>query len=191
MSDQKSRMLRGELYLSSDSELVAERLHCQELLDQFNGSAAGEGQHRRDLLAALLGSIGTDSEILPPFRCDYGYQVHIGAGSFVNYGAIMLDIARSTIGDQVQIATNVQLLTATHPLDAGLRRAGWESGEPITIEDGAWLGGGAIVCPGVHIGENAVIGAGSVVTKDIPGNVLAFGNPCRVIRSLNDFSEEE
>lgn len=191
MTDQKARMLRGDLYQASDPELVAERLHCQELLERFNGLPARASDERREVLASLLGGFGPGSEILPPFRCDYGYLIRIGKESFVNYGGIMLDVAPITIGDQVQIATSVQLLTATHPLDAVSRRAGWESGEAITIEDGAWLGSGVIVCPGVRIGENAVIGAGSVVTKDIAANVLAVGNPCRVIRELNDSDSGE
>ncbi len=189
MTDQKARMLRGELYQASDPELVAERLHCQDLLDQFNRLSLREDERRGAILTSLLGKLGTGSEVMSPFRCDYGYQIEIGQESFVNYGAIMLDVAQISIGDQVQIANSVQLLTATHPLDAASRRAGWEYGEPITIADGAWLGGGVIVCPGVQIGENAVIGAGSVVTKDIPANVVAVGNPCRVIRTLSDSGE--
>jgi maltose O-acetyltransferase len=191
MSDQKSRMLRGELYQASDPELVAERLACQDLLERFNGLSTRAIDEHREILGSLLGGFGPGSEIMSPFLCDYGYQIRMGVRSFVNYGAIMLDVASITIGDEVQIATSVQLLTATHPLEAATRRAGWESGEPITIDDGAWLGSGVIVCPGVHIGKNAVVGAGSVVTKDIPPNVLAVGNPCRVIRELNDSDSGE
>jgi maltose O-acetyltransferase len=123
-------------------------------------------------------------EIKPPFQCDYGYPISVGARTFINYGAVILDVAQVTIGADVQIATGVQLLTPTHPLDAGTRRDGWESAEPISVEDGVWLGGGAIVCPGVTIGEDTVVGAGSVVTTDLPPRVLAVGNPCRPIRDL-------
>jgi maltose O-acetyltransferase len=139
---------------------------------------------RRALLTELLGALGTGSEILAPFRCDYGYQVSIGDRTFVNYGAVFLDVARITIGNDVQLGPNVQLLTATHPIDPEARRAGWESGEPITIGDNAWLGGGVIVCPGVRIGEDSVIGAGAVVTRDIPASVVAVGNPARVVRRI-------
>ena len=121
--------------------------------------------------------------MVPPW-CDYGYTITIGARSFVNFGTVILDGAAVAIGDDVQIGPSVQLLTATHPLEAAPRRERWESAQPITIGDGAWLGGGVIVCPGVSIGEEAVIGAGSVVTKGIPARVLAVGNPCRVVRDL-------
>jgi maltose O-acetyltransferase len=190
MSDHKERMLRGELYIATDPELAADHERCRLLVERFNNSSVTEGEERQAILAELLGSIGEGTEIRPPLQCDYGYQIHIGARSFVNYGAIMLDVAEIRIGDEVQIATNVQLLTATHPLDAGLRRQAWEYGNPITIDDGVWIGGGAIICPGVHIGENTVVGAGSVVTRELPANVLAVGNPCRVIRNLSESRED-
>jgi maltose O-acetyltransferase len=186
MSEQKDRMLRGELYIADDPELARDHAQCRLILERFNASSVTQPDERLEWLRQLLGSIGNGTEIKPPFQCDYGYQIHIGARTFVNYGAVMLDVAEIRIGDEVQIATNVQLLTATHPLDATVRRQGGEYGKPITIEDGAWLGGGAIICPGVTVGENAVVGAGSVVTRDIPANVLAVGNPCRVIRELTD-----
>jgi maltose O-acetyltransferase len=178
------RMLEGELYLASDPELVAAHERARLLVERFNATSVTEGEERRALLRELLGGLGDDTEIRPPFHCDYGFPISVGARSFVNYGAIVLDCAPVTIGDEVQIATNVQLLTATHPLDAAARRAAWESAQPITIEDGVWLGGGVIVCPGVTIGENTVVGAGSVVVKDLPAGVLAVGNPARAIRDL-------
>jgi maltose O-acetyltransferase len=178
------RMLGGELYLASDPELVAAHRRARLLVERFNATSVTEPDTRLVLLGELLGRLGEDTEIWPPFQCDYGFTISIGARSFVNYGAIVLDCAPVTIGDEVQIATGVQLLTATHPLDADTRRQGWESAAPISIEDGAWLGSGAIVCPGVTIGENAVVGAGSVVTGDLPPGVLAVGNPCRVVREL-------
>ena len=138
----------------------------------------------RRLLEELLARFGAGSQIRAPFQCDYGYLTEVGERTFINYGASILDCAKVTIGDEVQIATNVQLLTATHPLDAAARRAAWESAQPITIEDGVWLGGGVIVCPGVTIGENTVVGAGGVVVKDLPPGVLAVGNPARPIRDL-------
>lgn len=184
MSNQKARMLSGELYHADDAELRADHERARLLVQGFNATGVADAGERLRLLKKLLGSIGTDTEIKPPLQCDYGYQIHIGSGSFINYGAIILDVAEVRIGDEVQIATNVQLLTATHPLEAEVRRQGWEFAEPITIHDGAWLGGGAIVCPGVTIGENTVVGAGSVVTEDLPANVLAVGNPCRIVRAL-------
>jgi maltose O-acetyltransferase len=139
---------------------------------------------RRVILTDLLGQFGEDSEIRPPFYCDYGSHIRIGARVFANFGLVALDVAAITIGDDVQLGPNVQLLTPTHPLDADLRRAKWEAAEPIVIESNAWLGGGAIVLPGVTVGENAVVGAGAVVTKDVPANAVAVGNPARVVRSL-------
>jgi maltose O-acetyltransferase len=133
-----------------------------------------------------LGSFGEGSEIRPPLYCDYGYQIHIGARTFINYGAVLLDVATITIGDDVQIGPNVQLLTPTHPLDPDARRAKLEAARPITIGHNVWLGGGVIVLPGVSIGENTVVGAGAVVTKDLPANVVAVGNPARVIRQLQE-----
>jgi maltose O-acetyltransferase len=184
VSTQMERMLEGELYLASDPELVAAHERARLLVERFNATSVTEPDTRLVLLGELLGRLGEDTEIRPPFQCDYGFTISVGARSFVNYGAIVLDCAPVTIGDEVQIATGVQLLAATHPLEADARRQGWESAAPISIEDGAWLGSGAIVCPGVTIGENAVVGAGSVVTGDLPPGVLAVGNPCRVVREL-------
>jgi len=184
MGEQKERMLRGDLYLADDPELVADRLRCQILVERFNTIPADRAHLRRGLLVELLGSIGRKAEILAPLRCDYGFTTAVGDRSFINYGAVILDSAPVRIGNDCQIGPGVQILTATHPLDAATRRARWESALPITIGDGAWLGAGVIVCPGVSIGEETVIGAGSVVTRDIPPRVLAAGNPCKVVRSL-------
>lgn len=175
-------MRSGEPYDSTDPELVLDRRRCQEILRGFN---ARPGQDLAGSpLSDLFASVGGKTFIEPPFICDYGFNISIGSDSFINYGGVVLDVSPVTIGDQVRIATNVQLLTAEHPLDPVERRRGIELSRPITIGDGVWLGGGVIVCPGVSIGENAVIGAGSVVTQDIPAGVLAVGNPCRVVRSL-------
>jgi maltose O-acetyltransferase len=184
MGEQKERMLRGELYRYGDPELRGDHRRARVLVERFNATGVDDEPERRRLLEELLGHIGADAQIKPPFQCDYGYLISVGAGSFVNYGAVFLDCARVTIGANAQIATNVQLLTATHPLDPGPRRDGWESAEPIAIGDNVWLGGGAIVCPGVTIGDDTVIGAGSVVVNDLPAGVVAVGNPCRVVRSL-------
>jgi maltose O-acetyltransferase len=184
VTSQKERMLAGDLYIADDEELTADHVRARLLVERFNASSVTEVELRRALLGELLGHIGEHTEIKPPLQCDYGYQISIGDRSFVNYGAVLLDVATITIGDDVQIATNVQLLTATHPLDAATRIARWESGEPITIESGAWLGGGVVVCPGVTIGADTVVGAGAVVAKDLPPGVLAVGNPCRPVRDL-------
>lgn len=178
-------MLRGELYQDSDPELVAERRRCQSLLDRFNATGSGEDSQRRAVLTELLGSIGAGSWIMPRFQCDYGYLITIGDNSFLNYDAIVMDCAPVTIGNDVSIGPRAQLLTALHPVDDHeLRRRRWETAAPITVGDNAWLGGGVIVCAGVRIGTNTVVGAGSVVTRDLPDGVLAVGNPCRVVRSL-------
>jgi len=184
MGENKERMLRGELYVADDPELLADFHRGRRLVERFNATSVTEPEEGRRLLEELLGRFGADSQIRAPFQCDYGYLTEVGERTFINYGASILDCAKVTIGDEVQIATNVQLLTATHPLDAAKRRADWESAQPITIEDGVWLGGGVIVCPGVTIGENTVVGAGGVVVKDLPPGVLAVGSPARPIRHL-------
>lgn len=138
----------------------------------------------RAALTALLGKLGEGVEVRPPLRVDYGSQITIGAGTFINFGAVLLDVAPITIGADVQIGPNVQLLTPTHPVEAEPRRAKWEAARPITIGDNVWFGGGVIVCPGVTIGENTVVGAGAVVTKDLPADVVAVGNPARVVREI-------
>lgn len=178
-------MMRGDLYKDSDPDLIAERRACQKVLDEFNATAADEDDRRRDLLTGLLGGFGESSWIMPRFQCDYGSLIRIGSNSFLNYDAILLDCASITIGDDVSIGPRVQLLTALHPMDDHrARRQRWESAAPISIGDNVWLGGGVIVCPGVTIGANSVVGAGSVVTRDVPSNTFAAGNPCRKIRDL-------
>lgn len=180
----KERMLAGELYLADDPELVADHVRAQELTEAYNATGIHERARRTEILRELLGSLGEDSAIRPPLRVDYGSQIRVGSGVFVNFGLIALDVVDITIGDDVQIGPNVQLLTPLHPLEAGLRRDKWENAAPITIGDNVWLGGGVIVCPGVSIGADTVVGAGSVVTRDLPAGVLAVGNPARVVREL-------
>lgn len=174
-------MLAGELYRADDPELVADRERCQSLLRAFNGEA--DAATRSSVLRELLGSLGEGASVQAPLTCDYGYNISLGAGSFINYRAIILDVVSVVIGDRAQVGTAVQILTADHPRDPELRRTGAESGAPVTVGDNAWIGSGAIVCPGVTIGADTVIGAGAVVTRDIPPGVVAAGNPCRVIRS--------
>ena len=177
-------MLAGELYLADDPELAADSLRARELQDRFNRTEAAATDERRRILEELLGSFGPDSEIRPPFYCDYGAHLHVGARTFANFGLVALDVAPITIGDDVQIGPNVQLLTPTHPLDPATRRARWESADPIAIGSNVWLGGGAIVLGGATIGDDTVVGAGAVVTADLPAGVVAVGSPARVIRSL-------
>jgi maltose O-acetyltransferase len=187
MSTHRERMLAGELYRDDDPELVEERRACAEMLDRFNATRSSEHADRREILEQLLGAVGEGSWIMPRFQCDYGYLIRLGRNSFLNYDAIVMDCAPVVIGDDVSIGPRAQLLTALHPMDdAESRRQRWETAAPIAIGDNVWLGGGVIVCPGVTIGENSVIGAGSVVTKDVPSHVFAAGNPCRVIRRLDD-----
>lgn len=177
-------MLAGDLYIADDPKLAAESRRAMDLAAQYNASSVSDPTTRRRILEELLGSIGEGTEIRPPFHCDYGYQLQIGARTFANFGLVALDVARIDIGDDVQIGPRVQLLTPTHPLAAEPRREKWEAAAPITIGDNVWLGGGVIVCPGVTIGANTVVGAGSVVTRDLPPNVLAVGTPARVLRPL-------
>jgi maltose O-acetyltransferase len=181
---ERSKMLRGELYLSMDPGLVAARVRARRLFARYNASDPADNTGRAALLRELLGYAGPDASIEPPFYCDYGTQITLGAGVFVNFGAVFLDPAQITIGEQSQLGPYVQLLTADHPRDAAARAAGPESAHPINIGARVWLGGGVIVCPGVSIGEDTTVGAGSVVVRDLPAGVVAAGNPCRVLRSL-------
>jgi maltose O-acetyltransferase len=177
-------MLAGDLYIADDPTLVEERLRAMRLIEAYNRSPSDGFAERRRILGELLGAFGADSEIRPPLYCDYGYHLRVGARTFVNFGLVALDVAAITIGDDVQIGPHVQLLTPTHPGDAEARRAKWEAARPITIGSNVWLGGGVIVLPGVRIGDNTVVGAGAVVTKDLPPDVIALGNPARIIRPV-------
>jgi maltose O-acetyltransferase len=177
-------MLAGEPYLGGDPELARERRRAARLIEAFNATPRDRAGEGRRILAELLGALGERVEIRAPFYCDYGYQISVGARTFANFGLVALDVATIRIGEDVQIGPGVQLLTPTHPVEPDARRAGVEGGRPITIGDNVWLGGGVIVCPGVTIGENSVVGAGAVVVKSLPANVLAVGNPARVIRRL-------
>lgn len=176
----KENMLAGELYLANDPELVAERLRAKEICHRYN---QGPVQLNRHVLAELLG-YETDAHLEAPLRCDYGYNIRLGRNVYANYNLTILDCAPVRIGDNVFIAPNVVLTTAGHPVEVAPRIAGWEFARPITIEDNVWLGAGVLVMPGVRIGAGTTIGAGSVVTRDIPGGVVAVGNPCRVLRQL-------
>ncbi|WAC65529.1 sugar O-acetyltransferase [Agrococcus sp. SL85] len=180
----RERMLAGDLYIADDPESGARHDRAVRLARAYGEAFVDDAAAARPLLEALLGELGEGAVITPPLFVDYGEQIRLGARSFANYGLTALDVAPITIGEDVQIGPNVQLLTPTHPIDPEARRAKLEAAEPITIGDNVWLGGGVIVCPGVTIGENSVIGAGAVVTRDIPANVVAVGNPARVIREI-------
>ncbi len=181
---ERQKMMAGELYLASDPELVKLRDRARQITRAYNSTIETERDMRRTLLNRLLGQMPPKLEIEPPFRCDYGTNIYIGQNFYANFGVIMLDCAEIHIGENVMLAPNVQIYTAYHPLDAQVRISGLEAASPITIGDNVWIGGGSIVLPGVTIGDNTTIGAGSVVNKNIPANVVAAGNPCRVIREL-------
>lgn len=184
MASERERMLAGELYDANDPELVAARLRARTLLGRFEAAAADDEHARSQALRELLGACGARLRIEPPFRCDYGSNISVGDDVYFNVNAVILDCASVSIGDRVLAGPNVQLLAATHPVEAAARRTGRELARPITIGDDVWLGGGAIVGPGVNVGARSVIGAGSVVVHDVPSDVVAAGNPCRVVRSL-------
>jgi maltose O-acetyltransferase len=186
MTDQseKHKMLTGQLYHASDPLLSEERRHARALMKAFNGSLPEETEKRLTLLKELLGESGADLHIEPPFFCDYGYNIRVG-DNFANFSCIVLDCALVAIGDNVFLGPAVQIYTATHPLDVEERDSGLEAAKPIIIGDNVWIGGGAIINPGMTIGSGTTIGSGSVVTRDIPANVFAAGNPCKIIRPLS------
>lgn len=181
---QRERMLAGDWY-EADDELHALMRRAQQLADLYAEVWKADPTEAREVLGDLLGSLGEHTVIRPPLYVDYGVHIRVGARTFVNFGLVALDVAEITIGDDVQIGPNVQLLTPVHPVEPEPRRNKLEAARPITVGNNVWLGGGAIVCPGVTIGENTVVGAGAVVTKDLPANVVAVGNPARPIRATS------
>ena len=181
---EKEKMLAGELYLATDPQLVAERRRARDLLHALNASRDEETELRASILRELLGAAGEGVWIEPPFACDYGSNIHLGDRVYFNFNCVVLDVARVTIGSDTMFGPAVQIYTATHPMEYALRRAGQEFAKPLTIGSDVWVGGGAIILPGVTIGARSVIGAGSVVTRDVPEGVFAAGNPCRVLRLL-------
>lgn len=177
---EKQKMLAGELYDAGDAEIQADLAATREWLVRYNASLAMPSNERRGLLAERLAAVGAGSTIRPPFHCDYGFNLTIGAGVFLNFGCVVLDVVEVSIGDKTQIGPNVQILTADHPRNPAEREAGLENGRPIRIGRNVWIGGGAILLPGVTVGDDAVIGAGSVVTRDVPAGTTVVGNPARV-----------
>ncbi len=184
MLTEKQKMISGEYYIANDPELVKDRTDCKRLLHRLNVTEYVVSDNTRAILQQLIPNQPGNLYIEPPFHCDYGYNITCGDNVYFNVNCVVLDVAPVKIGDNVFCAPGVQIYTASHPLDAELRRSK-ENGEPVTIGNDCWIGGNAIICPGVTIGNGCVIGAGAVVTKDIPDNSLAVGNPARVIRKLN------
>jgi len=184
MPSEKEKMLSGALYNALDPQLCAERNRARRLTKAFNETTADNPAQRERLLRELIPASGADITIEPPFRCDYGSHITLGERIFFNFNCVILDVAPVRIGSGVLFGPGVQVYAATHPQSARERRSGLEAGLPVVIGDEVWIGGGAIVCPGVSIGSRCVIGAGSVVTRDIPQDSFAAGNPCRVIRRI-------
>ena len=182
----RERMLAGDLYRGADDELVAEMEQAMRLTKRYNDSDPGDTDARRAVLNELLGEVGEEVDIRPPLHCDYGSHIRVGARTFINFGLMALDVATITIGEDVLMGPSVQLLTPTHPLDPDARRDKWEAALPITIGNNVWIGGMAVICPGVTIGDDAVVGAGAVVTKDVASGMVVVGNPARVVRSVRD-----
>ncbi|MGF7177843.1 sugar O-acetyltransferase [Azospirillum doebereinerae] len=178
---EKQKMLAGDLYRAGGPELTADALRADRLLRAYNATGAEESEKRGAILAELLGAAGEGLMLRPPFQCDYGFNIRIGRGTFINFGAVFLDVVPITLGDHCQIGPSVQIYTADHPRDPDLRREGYESGIPVRIGNNVWIGGGAIILPGVTIGDDAIVGAGSVVTRDVPAGSIVVGNPARPV----------
>jgi len=178
---ERAKMLAGELYDPLDPELAAARARARDLCQTLNATREGQQEERRTILRQLLGAGGDDVWMQPPFFCDYGSNIFLGKKCFFNFNCIVLDVCAVRVGDYTLFGPAVQIYTATHPMEAELRRT-QEFAKPIVIGSDVWVGGGAIICPGVTIGSRTIIGAGSVVTRDLPDGVFAAGNPCRVLR---------
>src|SRR3954466_3298762 len=185
MSSEKDKMLAGELYDPLDPELVRARDRARDLCQALNATREAQQQERRRIVTELFGAGGESVWMQPPFFCDYGWNILLGERVFFNFNCVVLDVCEVKIGDFTLFGPSVQIYTATHPLNAELRRK-QEFAKPIEIGSDVWVGGGAILCPGVKIGSKSVIGAGSVVTRDVPDGVFAAGNPCRVIREITE-----
>lgn len=183
---EKQKMLSGQAYQAGDAELSKERLKAREIVFEFNNLAPKFIKQRKELLKRLFGKTEKMFYVEPPFRCDYGYNIEIGDNFYANFNLVILDCAKVTIGNNVFIAPNVALYTAGHPLHPHLRNQEYEWAQPITIGNNVWIGGNVVINAGITIGDNVVIGSGSVVTKDIPDNVLAVGNPCKVLRPITE-----
>jgi maltose O-acetyltransferase len=181
MQSEKAKMLAGELYVADCPELAADNARASAWLDRFNARLSMPVKERYAMLCELFASVGEDAFIRPPFHCDYGYNISLGGGAFLNFGCVILDVVEVSIGDMTQIGPGVQLLAADHPRDPEQRRKRLEFGRPVRIGSNVWIGGGALVMPGVTVGDDAIIGSGAVVTRDVPRGATAVGNPARVL----------
>jgi maltose O-acetyltransferase len=180
---EKEKMLAGERYDPADPELVAERVAARELTAEYNRTGPEETDRRDRLLGTLFGTTGETVTVEPPFRCDYGYNVHAGDGFYANFGCVFLDVCRIEVGDDCLLGPGVHVYTATHPLDP-VERRGREYGKPVSVGDDVWVGGRAVLNPGVTVGDRSVVGSGAVVTEDVPADVVVQGNPATVVRTL-------
>jgi maltose O-acetyltransferase len=185
MKSEKQKMLEGELYEPWDEELMKERERARYLVRQFNSTSEIEYDKRIELIKQMFGSAGEKVYMEPNFRCDYGYNIHVGDNFFANFDCVILDVCEVRFGDNCMLAPGVHIYTATHPVNPYERIKGPEFGKSVTIGDNAWIGGGAIINPGVTIGDNVVVASGAVVTKDVPSNVVVGGNPARVIKEID------
>lgn len=185
MKTEKQKMISGELYNALDTELSNERLRARLLLKDLNDSGENEVEKRKSIIKELFPCMGVNFWLQPPFYCDYGSNIVIGDNVFFNFNCVVLDVMKVEIGSRTLFGPNVQIYTATHPMNFRERALGLEYAKPIFIGEDVWIGGSVIICPGIKIGDRTVIGAGSVVTKDIPSDVFAAGNPCKVIRDLS------
>ncbi|HCL00850.1 MAG TPA: galactoside O-acetyltransferase [Lachnoclostridium phytofermentans] len=184
--NQKERMLAGLPYKAWMDGLSEERLNCRMKIHEFNHSLPSEVDKQQKLLREILGKTGKNIHIEAPFHCDYGYNIEVGEDFYANFNCVILDVGKVTIGNNVMFAPNVAIYTAGHPIHPDSRNSGYEYGIAVSIGDNVWVGGNVVINPDVHIGNNVVIGSGSVVTKDIPDNSIAVGNPCRVIRQITE-----
>lgn len=187
---EKELMLSGRLYIASDRELTEGRNNARRLTQLYNSTSVDDAQYRQELLDRLIGRHGENIFIEPDFHCDYGYNISVGDNFFANFGCIILDVCEVSIGDNVLFAPRVSVYAASHPISSEIRAMELECGSPVKIGNNVWVGGNTVINPGVTIGDNTVIGSGSVVTRDIPSGVIAAGNPCRVIRRINEADME-
>src|SRR5262249_41442737 len=184
MRTERDKMLAGELYDPLDPQLVQDRRRARDLCQALSATADARQAERLRLLRQLFGAVGDDPWIEPPFFCDYGSNITLGHKVYFNFNCVVLDVATVHIGDRTLFGPAVQIYTALHPLSAAERRRGLELAKPIVVGSDVWVGGAAILCPGVTVGDRSVIGAGSIVTRDVPPDVFAAGNPCRMLRKL-------
>lgn len=186
MRTEKEKMLAGELYVADCPRLAVDSARASEWMDRYNAKLTMPAEERHSMLRELLASVGEGAFIRPPFHCDYGMNITLGSGVFLNFGCIILDVVAVTIGDMTEIGPGVQILTADHPRDPELRRQRLEFGRPISIGANVWVGGGALILPGVTVGDDAIIGSGAVVTRDVPAGATVVGNPARVLVSSSE-----